>query len=423
MCRAAFATEAMMGVAVQLYAVPLAESAGVANVKTITITGPATADGVLTFHVSGRPFQVGVRNGDVQNTIAAAISNTLKANTENLPVAVSVATNIVTLTHNTKGVNGIDVKVTNETSVAGVTVAIANTVVGTQVTDHQPALDALSAVPMDAIAFANHAAADITEINTDILSRWSYSEKRWRWYFLGEPGTIGTATSLASSANHQAVLIASMENCQNTAGEMATALAVAAMARAQLQPNANFDGVRLPLYPPILASDIYTPTEVETAIAAGLTPLFADFDPFTGKAADGTSKIVRMITTKTTNNSLPFAVLRDFAVARTGVALAIQIDIAYNDRFGTGASFTGALLTEDMVSSAAGGTGQGQVRDMLESVLRNAETANWIRNVDSLLPQLIVERDLQVSGRVNVDLPYLEVVGMHQLAVIHRVQI
>lgn len=422
MCRMAFATEVVMGVGVLVFAVPIAESAGVANVKTITITGPATADGVLTFHVAGRPFQVGVRNADVQNTIATAISNALKANLENLPVAVSVATNVVTLTHNTKGVNGLDVKVTNETSVAGVTVAIANTVSGTSVTDHQPGLDAFSAVPMDAIAFANHAAADVTEINTDIASRWNYAEKRWRWYFLGEPGTIGTATSLATSANHQAVLISSMENCQNTAGEMATALAVAAMARSQIQPNANFDGCKIPLYAPILASDIYTPTEVETAIAAGLTPLTAEFDPVTRKVVDGTSRIIRMVTTKTTNNSLPFAVLRDFGVARTGVAIAIQLDIAFNDRFGASSAPAGTLLTEDMVPSGSG-TGQGQVRDMVEGVLRNAETAQWIRNLDSTLPQLIVERDSQVSGRVNVDVPYLVVVGLHQIAYVHRVQI
>jgi phage tail sheath gpL-like len=144
MCRKAFETGAKLQRGPKVFAVPVAESAGVANVKTITGTGAATADGNIIVRVAGRTFTIGVRSGDSANTIATAISNGLKTNAENLPVVVTVATNVVTLTHATKGVNGIDVVVTVEQNVAGNAQAVANTVVGTAVTDHQAALDALA---------------------------------------------------------------------------------------------------------------------------------------------------------------------------------------------------------------------------------------------------------------------------------------
>lgn len=412
MCRMAMACGAMLQKGPRVYAVAIAEpGGGTANVKTITVTGTATADGNAIIRVAGRTVTVGIRTGDAQNTVAAAISDALKAIQATLPVIVSVAANVVTLTHATKGINGTDVAVSISQAVAGSALAVANTVVGAGVTDHQTALDALLPLPFDGVAFANHAAADITEINTQIATSWSYAEKRWRYYFLGEMGSIGTATALASAANHQAVIVASMEGCLNTAGEMATALAFGAFSRDR--PNANYDGMKLPLYPPAAAT-IYTPTEVETAIAAGLTPLTATIDPFTKNVADNVARVERMITTKTTVNSQPFEVLRDLAVSRTGVYAAQQLDAAYEARFGAEAKPDGTLATDDTVD---------QVRDMIEGILREMQESSILRNVEIDLARLVVERDAVAIGRFNVDIPYTVVVGLHQIAFVHRVQV
>lgn len=411
-CRKAFETGRRLLFGPKIFAVAVAEpGGGTANVQTITVTGSATADGNAIISVAGRVFVVGIRSGNAQNTVAAAISDALKTRQADLPVLVSVAANVVTLTHPHKGVNGVDVKVTIDQAVAGSALAVATTAVGLGVADHQPAIDALAPLPMDGVAFSNHAAADITEINADIVARWGYAEKRWRYYFVGEPGTIGTATALATAANHQAVLIASMEGCKSTAGEMATALAFAAFSRDQ--PNSNYDGLQIPLTPPAAAT-IYTPTEIETAIAAGLTPLAADIDPFTQNVSTSLAKIVRMITTKTTTGGQPFEVLRDLAVSRTGVYLAQQIDAAYAQRFGADAAPAGTLATDDTID---------QIRDMIEGILRAAERAGILRNVENDLALLVVERDEVSIGRVNVDVAYTVVVGLHQIAVVHRVQV
>jgi phage tail sheath gpL-like len=413
MCRKAMETGALLQRGPRIFAVPVAEpGGGTANVKTITVTGTATADGTAIIRVAGRTVTVGIRTGDVQNTVAAAIYAALRTVQATLPVIVTTAgANVVTLTHATKGINGTDVAVSIEQSVAGSALAVANTVVGAGVADHQTAIDALAALPMDGIAFANHAAADITEINTDIASRWGYAEKRWRYYFLGESGSIGTATALATAANHQAVVIGSFEGCLNTTGEIATALCFAAFSRDR--PNANFDGVKLPLYPPAAAT-IYTPTEVETAIAAGLTPLTAEIDPFSRAVSTNVARIERLITTKTTQNSQPFEVLRDFAVSRTGVYVAQQLDAAYAARFQGDANPDGTLATDDVVD---------QVRDMVEGILRTMQENQMLRNVDVDLARLVVERDETAIGRFNVDVAYTVVVGLHQIAYVHRVQV
>jgi phage tail sheath gpL-like len=264
---------------------------------------------------------------------------------------------------------------------------------------------------MDGIAVANHKAADITDIVADIASRWNYAEKRFRFYFMGEPGTIATASALASSANHQAVILASMEGCKSLPGEMATALLMATFSRER--PNANYDGMQLPLYPPAAAT-LYTPTEIETALAAGLTPLGGVVDPFTRAVTNGVVRIVRMVTTKTTQNSQPFEVLKDLAVARTGVYLAAQLDAAFAARWSGDANPDGTLLTDDVIA---------QIRDFIVAMLRELEGLNVLRNVDADIAQLVVERDLVAPGRVNVSITYTVVVGLHQIAFVHKVQL
>lgn len=412
MCREAMVCGALLQRGPRVYAVPIAEpGAGTANVKTITVTGTATADGNHVVRVAGRTFTIGVRTGDVQNTVASNIASALQARQAELPVIVTVATNVVTLTHASKGENGLDVTASIEQQVAGSALAIVNTVSGAGVVDITASLDALAPLPFDAIAIGNHKAADIGDIVSDIASRWGYSEKRWRYYFVGETGSIGTATTLAAAANHQACVIGSFEGCLNTCGELATALAFATFSRDR--PNANYDGLKLPLYPPAAAT-VYTPTEVETAIAAGLTPLTAEIDPFSRTASTDRGKIERLITTKTTQSSAPFEVLRDLAVSRTGVTIAQQLDVQYAARFGADANPDGTLATDDTID---------QIRDMVEGILRLYERANVLRNVDADLARLVVERDAVAIGRFNVDVAYTVVVGLHQIAYVHRVQV
>lgn len=410
MCRKALECATQFQRGPRVFAVPIAESAGVANVQTITCVGTATTDGNIIVRVAGRTFVVGIRSGDVQNTIATAIANALKANAANLPVVVTVATNVVTLTHATKGINGVDVKVSVDQQVAGDVPTVATGTAGTGATDHQPALDALSPLRYDAIAFSNHVSADITEILADIAIRWSASSKAWGWYCMGEMGSIATATALASAANHRAVLIGSFEGCLSTAGEIATSMAMLVFSRER--SNASYDGAKVPLYPPPAAT-IYTGAEVETAISAGLTAFTAVIDS-SGSITQNMAKVERLVTTKTTEGGFPDDRNRDIGPGRVGVALAIQLEIATAQRLGADANPDGVLQNSDT---------DALIKDMVAEIWR-AEAEDNVLNrdlVEADIKQTVVEHDTVTLGRSNVALFYHPVGSQHQIAFQHNV--
>lgn len=412
-CRKAYECSQLFGRGPRVRAVAVVEpSGGTANVKTATVTGTATTDGNVVISVAGRVFNVGVRSGDVQNTVATAISNELKKRQDNLPVVPTVATNVVTLTHPHKGVNGKDIAVTVLQQVAGVSVAIANTVVGAGVADHQPALDALSPQRYEGIVLSNHAAADIAEILLDLAVRWSVSSKTWGYYFIGEMGTLGTATALAAAANHQSTIIANMEGCLSTAGEIATAVAMRVFSSER--PNAGYNGAKIPLSPPTQGT-WYTGPEVETGIAAGLTVLNGIIDS-SGAVTQNAVKIERLVTSKTTTSGVPDDRNRDIAVSRTGVSLAIQLDIATALALGPDTNQDGVPQDE---------TTDQLILDLGASILRAEADAGVIskRHVESDVQAMQLEHDAVTIGRNNVQLPYHAVVPLGQIAWVHNIQI
>lgn len=412
MCRKAYECSTMFGQGPRVFAVPVAESTGVKHARDIVATGTATADGNAIIRIAGRTFVVGIRAGNTQTTVAAAINAAINANLQNLPVVPSVSSQIVTLTHVTKGINGVDIAVSIEQQVPGCALTLQANVTGTGATDHQPALDALAPLRYDGIAFANHVSADITEIVADISTRWSYSSKTWGYYFVGEMGSIGTATALAAAANHQSTIVASFEGCLNTAGEIATATAMLVFSRAR--PNANYDGAKVPLFPPPAAT-IYTGAEVETAIVSGLTAYTSVTDS-TGAITQNVAKCERLVTSRTTTSGQPDDRNRDIGVSRTGVALAIQIDIAAAERFSADGDPDGPLQTEDT---------DDQIADMVAALLRTEAQANVLvqSRIESDIAQMQVEHDSVSSGRTNVALFYHVVIGLHQIAWLHNVQI
>ena len=414
MARKAFDTMNALGQGPALYACPLAQTT-TKRQETITITGTATADGNLIIRIAGRYINIGVASGTVQNNIAAALNTAIVAIKLNLPVLAAVATNVVTCTDVCQSVLGVDVVYSLVSAPAGVTVAFAQTVAGAGVLDMQPALDAIIAQDFDGIAVCNHQTADITEISTQITSTWTPSEKKPRWFFVGEPGSIATATTLASAANHEGVVIVNMEQSPSLPCEIATAAAVGALSKSR--PNANYDGMVLPLYPPPIAFN-FTNGELETALNAGITPLGSIVDTNTRQVIDGVVYVVRLITSRTTvlinGVSTPYGLTRDFGISRTAWALARQYDLRYAIQFGSQANPDGVLDDADTID---------RIRDMVIGVNFEAQSANWIKDYDTDKAALIVEDDPVASGRVNVDNTYTIVVGLHQVAFVSRAQV
>lgn len=412
MCRKAFETSQYLGQGPFLFAVGVVEPGGGAqHVQTYTFTGPATASGVSVIRIAGRTFTIGVSAGDTATIMALALSTAINAAKTTLPVTASPAVGVVTVTHVVKGIGGQDVIYEVISTPLGTTLVTAQTVAGSGVSDETTALASAAGPDYDAIILENHASADIALALAHVTTAWTPTEKKWRWVFIGEPGTVGTATTLATAANDRAIVIANCNTCPNLPGEIAAAVAVGMLSMAR--PNGNWDGLKLPLFPPYDANDM-TNTQVEAALAAGITPLKAIVDPNTRIQTPGVCKIEKLVTSCTTVASQPFEALRDIAVSRTGAFIARQIDAAFAARFSASANPDGVLLTNDTIA---------QVRDMVANILYAAQDSRIVKNVDTDIAALVVELDTSAPGRLNVDVTYTVVLGLHQVAFVHRVTI
>jgi phage tail sheath gpL-like len=251
----------------EVWACPVAENAaGTATQHTLTVSGPATEAGTLLLRAAGRTVDVGVSNGDSADTIAAAIKTRLDELAASLPFTAGVALAVVTTTNRTKGVNGNDVAFEVVSKPAGVGVVIAQSVAGAGATAITAALAALYDQRYHVIALANHAAGDGAVVLADAALAWGFNQKSYRFYVMGERGSLGTATTLQDSFNDYRAIIASYEGTPSLPIEIAVAVAVRWFG-VEL-PNSNMNHRRLDLYPPAAAS-AYTATEIESALAGG----------------------------------------------------------------------------------------------------------------------------------------------------------
>jgi phage tail sheath gpL-like len=383
----------LMGSTPEIWIAPLAEPAGGTKaITTITVTVTTAAGGDVVFKVAGRPVTASVSAGDAQNTIASAIKSALDTLKPVLPVVASVATNVVSATAVTKGVNGNDVAFELVKAPAGVTIAFAQSVAGAGVAVIATAIQALYDVRYHAVCTSNHTTTDIASMLIERAAAWGFNAQSYRFFFVGERGSIATAQALQAAANDFGILVGSYEGCPNLPIEIAVADAIAEFASEA--PNVNMDGQRVALYP-ASGTYAYTAPEIESLLNGGCTP----------HAPDGSySKIVRMVTTQITLNGSPSETVRDIAYPRTAAYRAEQGEIAFRTQFKQ------EVLSNDVLP---------RVRDMQVGIDRQMEERNYLRDVDSFLDQFQVEIAASPAGRIVSSSPFRPAGPLHQLAALH----
>lgn len=358
--------------------------------RTLTVAGTASASGQLEFSIAGRHLSVGVALSDANTTIASAIKTAIDAKLADLPVTASVSSGVVTIIANNTGVNGGDLKTSIDKNIPGVTVTIAVSTAGSGAYDITSALDALSDKTYDWIAVANHASADVSDIKDHADDVWDLSVKKWSYALFATNGTVAGATTLGTTANRYQMSIVSMEDCPAMPCEIAAA--VATIRAGESRPNRNFDHEVVDLPPPPVAS-IYLDSEIETLLAAGVTPLFVN--------DQGEVEIVRLVTTKTTENSLPFLDTLDVSTMETLTYTASQVDAAW------ARGFRQADRSDDTIA---------RVKSVTYGILLQEQALGYLQNVEEHKDELLVERDTVNKFRLNVVIPESVVPNLHQIA-------
>ena len=373
-----------------LWALALADPAGVKADFTFTVTGPATAAGDVVFRIAGRTLRAGVANAASATVIAAAMKTAVDQMLADLPVTGAAAIGVLTVTANNVGVNGNDIDCSVMSAPAGVTVVAAAGVAGTGSYDTTASLDILVDKQYHAVAIANHLSADVADLkaHNDMVNAPGF--KAFTIAYLAEIGSATTANALAVGANQMDVVLVSAEDCPNLTGEIAAQVAVTV--EGHDDPAANLDGTELDLYPPPAAS-VPTATEIETAIAAGALVLGVN-------DSQDQMTIVRAVTTKTAISSVPFYNVLDLSNPRSLFYVATQVDIAW------------AIAFDGAKQNAR--TRQASV-DVTYRVLKKCEDLEITHHVDDHKGEIVAETDPVVPTRINVAVPASVIQNLHQI--------
>lgn len=161
----------------ELYAVALnADAAGTAATNTITVSGPATADGTIHLLVAGKKVSVAVTNGDSNNTIAEAIKVAINA-AIGLPVTSARTNAVVTNTCRHKGTCGNSLTVlanyyTGQKLPAGVGLTITDFASGATDPDVADAIAALSGEYYYSIVTGYNDDGNMDTLEAELETRW-----------------------------------------------------------------------------------------------------------------------------------------------------------------------------------------------------------------------------------------------------------
>jgi phage tail sheath gpL-like len=374
--------------------------AGAQAVGTITVTGPATANGTLSIYIAGTKVEVAIVSGDAQNTIASAINTAINANGD-LPVTSSVATNVVTITARHKGEIGNDIDIrenyygalSGEKTPAGVSLAIVQPTGGTSNPD---VATAIAAMPPDmifnVILGPYTDSSNLTKIKTELDRRWGPTIKQHGAYVTAKGDTVGNLTTFGNSYNHQDVQVWDAHHDSPTPAYLWAAAAAGQVAFCASEDPARPYTTR-PLIgvlpPPPKTRRTYT--EKNSLLFAGVATHYID--------RDGTVRLERGISTYKTNavgapDTSYLDIQTRFTLAFKVQSLDARIRLKFprhkladdGTRFGAGQ----AIVTPKIIKAE------------LIALAGLWEELGLMENMDYFKANLVVERNLADRTRLDV---------------------
>ncbi len=400
-CRSFFKQAKLTKLMPFLYAIGYAApGGGTAQAYTFTLGGAADESGDLVVAIAGRTIRAAVGVGDTLTEIGDALAAAINAKGSDLPVAAVNVAGVVTITANWAGVTSADITARTVDVPGSVTCAVASSAAGAGAVDITATLDALLDRRYHGIAIAQHTATELADLLAHLVDAWD--KKLWGFGYAGHVGTLAAGTTLTTGVDDEKVALVGYEDAPVMPFEIACA--AACLVEGPDKPNYNFDSAELWCPPPPLASSVWTSGlggEIESALAGGLTPCVPTKN---GQRV----KVVRMVTTKTTEGGVTFDDLRDLAIPHTSVAVAAQAEAIIGSRF-QGVNAEDDVL-DDLLST-------------MYRILKDAETAKWIKNVDEHFTELMGEFDTTVPTRAVLTAIESVVVNLHQVVIVHRTKV
>jgi phage tail sheath gpL-like len=378
------------------------DGAGVSATETVTITGPATKDGVLELDIGNDTVRIAFLSGDAQNTIASALNAAINAFATGLPVTSAVATNVVTCTARSKGPIGNGIKLAARvTSGAGVAVALQNAngflAGGATAPSLTAALAAAAAQRFHAVIPAFDDSTSWQAIRNYLDAQGNGENKKGQIGFGAVNGALATATTLATAISGERCTIAAINESPTWFPMIAAAYGAKAMLEQRVVRPLN--GVELlGVKAPAKAKE-WTATERKNLINSGVAPLVV--------TAGDRVRIKRSVSTKVVNTAgNPDYTLLDIQTMRGLDRTRDAVDAMFEAQFGQcniADADPDGLLPPDVATPK-------KVEDALRATAKQLEEEGTLQNVSAHADEFIVEK---IDDGVQYAMPCDVLQGLH----------
>ena len=359
-----------------------------------TLTGTATATGLVSVVINGQNISVGVAKTDTAAAVATALAAAVNS-TPDAPVTAAAASAKVTLTAKCNGVyissatGGLDVSV--ESGTAGITAGATSPTAGTGTVDLESALAAAFPERYHIIVSPVNDSTNLGKLKTHLEAAAGPLEQRGQRVVCAEVSTTASAAvSDATTQNYERLHIASVKTKINaTVWEIAAGLG--AIFASNTKPNVPMNDVAIPGLATPALEDKWSGDEQEILLNGGVIPLVEK---------DGQLCIARAVTTRTTNSGSPFNKLFDTGVIASLDYFRDCILAMHRSKY------KNKVIHEFLADS---------LNEDNKKVARDLESEQILRYINEYEDQFIVQESKNTPGRMLCQIPAPVVPGLNQI--------
>lgn len=408
-----------------IYVICPTASAGAAATGLITITGTATASGSVRTWVGDDFVDSPINNGDTPQVIATAVAAAVNSRPD---WAVTAAAAIqgagpawtATLTAKVPGPRGNWIRfqgvingtgVTTTSSAAAIAFLSGGATADSNTTALTTIVNSRYYYIVSAAEDATQLGAVLSQVNTQALPITGQRER----VFAGSVDTQANVNTIANGLNGARAELEWLQNADLTPAEIAAHnAAVFALEEARAVPRLNFSGygndattsanwkIKAPR-----SGTIPTRSQIFTALQNGVTPI--------GVNLNGTTYLVKRITTRSLNGSNPDYRIRD--------AHKVTIcDFFTDDMLAKfAAQFTGKLIADDPASGArVPGPNVVTPRVCKAAIIKlidDYESNDLLQNANTIRANTYANRETAPTTRMSARVPLQPIDILDQLAV------
>lgn len=388
--------------------------AGTAGTRTLTVTGTATEDGIVSLYIDGVHIQTAVANGDANTAIAAAIEAAIDAYKQNqLNMTAGVASNVVTLTSRHKGVHGLyhDVRLnyydSEQKLPAGISIAIATGATAAGVVSIPSITAIMGDTPFEYIVNPFRDSQALTDWHAEMNDRWGPERDI--------PGRIMTAAvdshanliTLGDANNSEFISIIGMPSMPCSPWEFAARVAAVDVQRMASDPGRPRQTLAVPHTLAPKADDRFTNAEKELQLNDGISTFDVD--------GAGMIRIERLITTYQ-ENAAQVADTAYLDVTTLDLLMAIRFDwksrillkfpdwklAADGTRFGAGQKVvTPALIKAEAIAQFRSWEDQGMVQDFDQFKDDLVIEINGNDRIDMIMPPKLIGQFRVLANQIQ----------------------